>query len=394
MTTDMTRTASPAPIAHAAGDEGPAPRPGGARPGTLYVVATPIGNLKDLSVRATDVLASVDWVAAEDTRVSRVLLDRVGGRGRMMAVHTHNETGASARVVDLLQGGASVALVSDAGTPAISDPGGTVVAAARLAGVTVVPLPGPSAPVTLLSAAGLPPAPFLFEGFLPPRETARRRRLISLRHQVDALGAHLILFEAPHRIDKTLASLLATHGPTRTVVIGRELTKLFEEIHVGPLADAAAWLAAPEGRRRGEFVVIVAAPGDTSRTGHAIDAFADVGVSGSASAGVSLGTSDDDDEEDEKEEESEHADDALAGRTARRSRGSPPAAASAPSTALPAGPLGLWPLGASQLHDPRALLTRLMKDLSPSRAVKLAQELTGLGHRELYDLALALKNDA
>ncbi len=224
-----------------------------ALPGTLYVVATPLGNLGDLSARARAVLAGVDLVAAEDTRHTLRLLDHLGLHKKLMAVHEHNERESAARLVDRLRDGASVALVSDAGTPAVSDPGARVVRVVQDAGLPVVPVPGPSAVITALSAAGLLDARFLFVGFLPVKSGARRTELEKLK----ALPATLVFYEAPHRIEETVADLLGVLGPQRELVLARELTKLFESIVRMPLGDGPAWLAGDEHRRKGEFVVLV-----------------------------------------------------------------------------------------------------------------------------------------
>lgn len=219
-------------------------------------MATPIGHLSDLSPRAAEVLREVAVVAAEDTRVTRVLLRHVGSGARTISAHGHNTHAAAAAVLEHLRDGRSVALVSDAGTPAISDPGSAVVAAAHEAGFPVVPVPGPSAVTTLLCAAGLSEAPFLFEGFLPARAKQRDARLETVARAADAAGAILVLYEAPHRIAETLAAL-ATRYPGRRIAIGRELTKAFEEVHRCLAEEAPAWLCAREGRVRGEFVVAI-----------------------------------------------------------------------------------------------------------------------------------------
>ncbi|HZV55728.1 MAG TPA: 16S rRNA (cytidine(1402)-2'-O)-methyltransferase [Rhodocyclaceae bacterium] len=222
----------------------------------LYVVATPIGNLSDITLRALDVLRAADLVACEDTRHARTLLDHHGIRAQTVPLHEHNEAAASVRLVEALRAGRRVALISDAGTPGISDPGARSCAAVRAAGFAVVPLPGPSAAVTALSAAGLGDARFLFAGFLPAKATARRHEIESLRH----VPAALVFYEAPHRIEETIAALAAILEPERTLVVARELTKLFEQIAVMPLAEGPAWLAADDNRRRGEFVVAVSGP--------------------------------------------------------------------------------------------------------------------------------------
>ncbi|MDR2187377.1 MAG: 16S rRNA (cytidine(1402)-2'-O)-methyltransferase [Azonexus sp.] len=218
----------------------------------LYVVPTPLGNLADLSRRAAEILCGVPWVAAEDTRHSGVLLKSIGATARLLPAHRHNEQAAAARIIDRLQAGKAVALIADAGTPGISDPGARIVAAARAAGCRVVPLPGPCAAVTALSAAGLLDEHFLFYGFLPAKAGQRRQALAGLRRE----SAALVFYEAPHRLLATVADLAAVLGE-RTLVIARELTKLFESIHSGPLGAALAWLQADPDRQRGEFVLIV-----------------------------------------------------------------------------------------------------------------------------------------
>lgn len=219
----------------------------------LYVVPTPLGNLGDMTQRAVDVLRRVAWVAAEDTRHSAPLLRHYGCTARLLAAHEHNEEAAAQQVIERLAEGESVALVSDAGTPAVSDPGARLVARVRLAGFRVVPLPGPCAAVTALSASGLAEPHFLFYGFLPARA---RQREDALRGLV-ALPYALVFYEAPHRILETVAALAAVFGPQRTLVMARELTKLFETIHSGPLGEAHDWLLADANRQRGEFVLLV-----------------------------------------------------------------------------------------------------------------------------------------
>ena len=218
----------------------------------LYVVPTPLGNLADITRRAEEVLRSVAWIAAEDTRHSAPLLKHLGASARTLPAHQHNEYEAAARIVEKLQAGESVALISDAGTPGISDPGARMVAAVRAAGFRVVPLPGACAATTAMSAAGLADEQFLFHGFLPAKGGQRRQVLESLR----SLPAALVFYEAPHRVLETVADLAAILGE-RTLVIARELSKLFESIHSGPLTAASAWLQADSNRQRGEFVLIV-----------------------------------------------------------------------------------------------------------------------------------------
>jgi 16S rRNA (cytidine1402-2'-O)-methyltransferase len=220
---------------------------------TLYVVATPIGNLADLSLRAVHVLALVDAVACEDTRHSAALLRHLGLEKALLAVHEHNERSASDAVVARLGRGERVAYVSDAGTPAVSDPGAALVAAVASAGHRVVPIPGPSSALAALAVAGDPHADgFVFVGFLPARGAERSRRLDAVARAASAQ----VLFEAPHRIE-SLASALREACPGRTATICRELTKQFETIATMPCRDVLAWLAADPNRARGEFVLVL-----------------------------------------------------------------------------------------------------------------------------------------
>jgi 16S rRNA (cytidine1402-2'-O)-methyltransferase len=219
----------------------------------LYVVPTPLGHLGDMTQRAIEVLRQVAWVAAEDTRHSGSLLRHYGCTARLLAAHQHNEQAAAQQVIARLANGESVALVVDAGTPAVSDPGARLVARVRAAGYRVVPLPGPCAAIVALSAAGLDDPHFLFYGFLPNRAGQRAEALRGLLH----LPYALVFYEAPHRILDTVAALADAFGPTRSVVLARELTKLFESIHVCPLAEAHDWLLADANRQRGEFVLLV-----------------------------------------------------------------------------------------------------------------------------------------
>jgi len=223
---------------------------------TLYVVATPIGNLRDITLRALDVLGQADVIMAEDTRVTGVLIAHHGIRAQLLSLNEHNERRRATEIIKMLGAGKSVALVSDAGTPAISDPGAALVRAVRDAGFAVVPVPGPSAVTAALSASGLEASPWLFVGFLPAAPTARRSALEPLA----GLPFALVFYEAPHRIQATLAALAATLGAAREVVIARELTKRFESIHRCLLSDACKWIDADGDRKRGEFVVIVDAP--------------------------------------------------------------------------------------------------------------------------------------
>lgn len=218
----------------------------------LYVVPTPLGNLADLTRRAEEVLRGVQWIAAEDTRHSGPLLKQLGSQARTLPAHQHNEHEAAARIVEKLQAGDAVALISDAGTPGISDPGARVVAAVRAAGCKVIPLPGPCAATTALSASGLTDEHFLFYGFLPSKGGQRRQALEELRDHPYAL----VFYEAPHRVLETVADLAAVLGE-RTLVIARELTKLFETVHSCPLTVALDWLKEDPNRQRGEFVLLV-----------------------------------------------------------------------------------------------------------------------------------------
>lgn len=231
------------------------PAPG---PGLLHVVATPIGNLGDLSPRAQAVLRGVDAICAEDTRHTRQLLGHFGIERPLVALHEHNEDGLAARLVERLQAGESLALVSDAGTPLVSDPGYRLVRAARAAGVRVSPVPGPSALIAGLSVAGLPSDRFVFEGFLPAKAGARRERLQALV----AEPRTLLFYEASHRIAEMLADAAAVFGGDRPAVVARELTKLFETVLDGPLDALAARVATEADQRKGEFVVLVEGAGE------------------------------------------------------------------------------------------------------------------------------------
>ncbi|MCB1916102.1 MAG: 16S rRNA (cytidine(1402)-2'-O)-methyltransferase [Rhodocyclaceae bacterium] len=222
---------------------------------SLYVVATPLGNLRDIGLRALDVLAAVAVIAAEDTRHTRVLLDAHGIATRLIAAHEHNEQEAAGKICALLAQGTQVALVSDAGTPAISDPGARIVRAVQQAGHPVVPVPGPSALGAALSAAGLTDGRFLFHGFLPAKPAARRTALEALREQ----PLTLVFYEAPHRVRETIGDLLAVLGSGRELVVCRELTKLFEQICRMPLEEGPDWFDADANRMRGEFVLLVSA---------------------------------------------------------------------------------------------------------------------------------------
>ncbi|WP_206675563.1 16S rRNA (cytidine(1402)-2'-O)-methyltransferase [Solimonas terrae] len=221
--------------------------------GHLYVVATPIGNLGDLTPRAQDVLEGVAAICAEDTRTTANLLTRFGIHKALIAVHEHNEDEICARLVERLRGGDALALVSDAGTPLVSDPGFALVRAARAANVPVVTIPGPCAAIAALSISGLPSDRFVFEGFLPSRTSARRERLTALAPE----SRTLILYESSHRIADCVADIVTVLGAERPLCLARELTKLYEESHSASAAEVAAWLQADDNRRRGEFVLIV-----------------------------------------------------------------------------------------------------------------------------------------
>ncbi|MFC0266950.1 16S rRNA (cytidine(1402)-2'-O)-methyltransferase [Kushneria aurantia] len=221
--------------------------------GTLYVVATPIGNLDDLSPRAAAILAGADLIAAEDTRHSGRLLAHIGARVALISLHEHNESSRIARICHELDQGHQVALVSDAGTPLISDPGYRLIRALREGGYRVVPVPGPSALVTALCAAGLPTERFLFEGFLPAKGSARRQRLQALAHQ----QVTLVCYESPHRIVALLTDIDAVFAE-RQVVLARELTKTFETFLHGSGAALLAQLEDDPDQQRGEFVVMIA----------------------------------------------------------------------------------------------------------------------------------------
>ncbi|MEX0385507.1 16S rRNA (cytidine(1402)-2'-O)-methyltransferase [Spiribacter onubensis] len=221
--------------------------------GRLFVVATPIGNLGDLSDRAREVLATVHRIAAEDTRRSGQLLGRLGIRGRMISLHEHNESERVERILSCLAAGESIALVSDAGTPLISDPGYRLVRATREAGFEVLAVPGPSSVIAALSVAGLPTDRFFFEGFLPARTAARRRRLERLAGQPHTL----VFLEAGRRVPAALDDLAEILGAGRESAVCRELTKRFETTRSGSLAQLAEWIRGDADRMRGEFVILV-----------------------------------------------------------------------------------------------------------------------------------------
>ena len=221
---------------------------------TLYVVATPIGNVTDITLRALHLLLIADVVACEDTRKTGALLTRFGLNKQMVAAHQHNEREVAEKLIQRLRAGERVALVSDAGTPAVSDPGARIVDAVRAEGLNVVPVPGASAAVTALSASGLVNDRFHFVGFLPAKARQRETELARLKSETSTL----VIYEAPHRITDCVEALAAVFEPTRQIVFARELTKMFEEIHRCPLSEAQAWIRADPHREKGEFVVLLA----------------------------------------------------------------------------------------------------------------------------------------
>ena len=232
--------------------------PGGTPTGTLFVVATPIGNLGDFSARGREVLASVTAICAEDTRRSGQLLAHFGIATPLLALHEHNEDAIAQKIVARLLAGDSLALVSDAGTPLVSDPGFRLVRAAREAGVPVSPVPGASALVAALSVAGLPSDRFIFEGFLPAKAKARREHLQALASEPRTL----IFYESSHRIEEALDDAVAAFGAERPAVLARELTKLFETVLDGTLAQLSERVRADDNQRKGEFVLMVHGAGE------------------------------------------------------------------------------------------------------------------------------------
>jgi 16S rRNA (cytidine1402-2'-O)-methyltransferase len=236
------------------------------KPGTLFVVATPIGNLEDLSPRAAAVLAGADLIAAEDTRRTRTLLSHLGAATPMVAVHEHNEREVLEQLLARLEGGESIALVSDAGTPLISDPGFPLVRAAHERRIRVSPVPGPSALLCALSAAGLPTDRFVFEGFLPRSPERRRARLETLAREARTL----VFFESGHRVPASLEDMAGVLGPERPAVLARELTKVYETLVPASLGELAELVARDADQRRGEIVVVVGGAAEPSA--EAVDA--------------------------------------------------------------------------------------------------------------------------
>ncbi len=222
------------------------------QPGHLYVVATPIGNLADLTDRARAILSAADLIACEDTRTTGAMLTRLGFHKTLVAYHDHNETEAADRLADQLAAGKSIALVSDAGTPAISDPGFRLVRACRRRNLPVIPVPGPSALIAVLSASGLPTNGFLYVGFLPPKSAAR----IAFFEKYRDFDYTLVLYESCHRIDKAVDEIVSTLGDARVICVAKEVTKLHEIFLVGPAADVRTRLA--KLSLKGEFVLLIA----------------------------------------------------------------------------------------------------------------------------------------
>ena len=231
-------------------------------PGTLYIVATPIGNLEDLSRRAERVLSTVDLILAEDTRHSRKLLSSFNIRTAVLAFHENNEERTTPQVISRLAAGCNVALVADAGTPLISDPGFKLVRQAHAENIPVSPIPGPTALIAALSASGIPPARFLFEGFAPSKSEARRKRLQKLADS----GHTMVFYESPHRIKAFLADARSIFGADREASVARELTKKFETIRHGTLGGLIEWMNHDPDQGRGEFVVIITG-GEGGKTG-------------------------------------------------------------------------------------------------------------------------------
>jgi 16S rRNA (cytidine1402-2'-O)-methyltransferase len=221
--------------------------------GSLYVVSTPIGNLDDLSRRALEVLGQVDWVAAEDTRHSQTLLNHLGIKARLISCHDHNEAERSPELVARLHDGESGALISDAGTPLVSDPGYRLVRACQDAGVAVVPVPGASALLAALAVSGQPSDRFLFEGFVPSKGAARENAL----RRLAGLEVTSVIFEAPHRVVSLLESLAGLVDAERELTLCRELTKRFETVRRGPVAELLEWVRGDKDQRRGELVLVL-----------------------------------------------------------------------------------------------------------------------------------------
>jgi 16S rRNA (cytidine1402-2'-O)-methyltransferase len=228
--------------------------------GTLYIVSTPIGNLDDISRRAIAVLGEVDWVAAEDTRHSQRMLEQLGIRSRLISCHDHNESVRSEELVARLQSGEQGALISDAGTPLVSDPGYRLVRACHQADVRVVPIPGASALLAALAAAGQPSDRFLFEGFVPAKGAPRQQAI----ERLAKLSVTSIIYEAPHRVLSFLEALKASVEKDREISLCRELTKQFETIRMGTVADICDWVASDRNQQRGELVLVLSPAAQTA----------------------------------------------------------------------------------------------------------------------------------
>ncbi|MCY4266175.1 MAG: 16S rRNA (cytidine(1402)-2'-O)-methyltransferase [Gammaproteobacteria bacterium] len=237
-------------------------------PGILYVVATPIGNLGDISDRAREVLSVVDIIAAENTRHARKLLSKIDFSGKLLAYHDFSDKRQQRMLLDELLGGKTVALISDAGTPLISDPGFKLVRLARDQGISVLPIPGPSALTASLSVSGIATDRFVFEGFLPSRDNARRQRLDMLKEETRTL----VFYEAPHRIVASVATMLECFGAERSLFIARELTKKFEEHFLGTLEEGLRWLQQSSLRQRGEIVIVLSGASESERQRRAHEA--------------------------------------------------------------------------------------------------------------------------
>ncbi|MDF7667414.1 16S rRNA (cytidine(1402)-2'-O)-methyltransferase [Orbaceae bacterium ESL0727] len=220
---------------------------------TLYIVATPIGNLNDITLRAIETLKTVDLVAAEDTRHSGLLLQHLGIKAKLLALHDHNEQEKSHQLIEKLQAGQTIALISDAGTPLINDPGYHLVKLCRANGIKVVPIPGACAAITALSASGLPSDKFSYEGFLPAKSKARQESLQQLSHE----SRTLIFYESTHRLLDTLMDMQTILGADRQMVLAKELTKTWETFVAQPIAEVIAWLNEDTNRQKGEFVLLV-----------------------------------------------------------------------------------------------------------------------------------------
>ncbi|MBE4592640.1 16S rRNA (cytidine(1402)-2'-O)-methyltransferase [Vibrio navarrensis] len=230
---------------------------------TLYIVPTPIGNLGDITHRAIEVLSTVDLIAAEDTRHTGKLLSHFNIQTKTFALHDHNEQQKAQVLVDKLLAGQNIALVSDAGTPLISDPGYHLVSQCRQAGVKVVPLPGPCAVITALSASGLPSDRFSFEGFLPAKSKGRKDKLL----EIAKVERTCIFYESPHRIIDSLHDMLEILGPNREVVLARELTKTFETIQGMPLGELVDWVQSDENQQKGEMALLIHGYRDSAEDG-------------------------------------------------------------------------------------------------------------------------------